>query len=1662
MIEKRAWLYDLLFIVAVLIAAALRFTGVEWGEGYHQHPDELFLSGVLDNLRAHACEDAALTVDACPVDQQRWLTPAEYFDSAKSTLNPYNRGHAFFVYGTLPLFIVRYMAEMTATTDIGELKFFSRQLSALADIFTIFLLYFIAARIYGRRIGWLAGLFSALTVMQIQQSHFFTTDLFTNMFMFLALWFAVEIVHYSKPLTIGSGSGIGDRESENGRANDSRLPNNEFRITNYAVRIVSHPLFLLSIGFGLALGMAMASKINAAAAAILLPGAFIIRYLTVDREPKASKAQDAQSDLPQPEQSDYWLLITLFLIAGGLATIVSFRIFQPYAFQGLGLNPQWVANIAEQRGQATGEADLPWNLQWVRRTHLYSFANLTLWGLGLPLGILAWAGFLLMGWRILKGEWKHALLWGWTAFYFVWQSLQFNPTMRYQLPVYPLLAMMAAWFIFELADWKVGAGKRISLPTILASLLGVTVLSLTAIWAVAFHGIYLRPESRMAASRWIYANVPGPINLQIKAEDGETYNEPLAFPAGGFIQLGIPYTTNIVSKQSGLLTGVTFAHALDTSALPSTVVLSIVSPVDPGNVFARASATVDNAGSTDPRGSSVSFTFDQPVPVDPDTSYMLMIENLGETLTLTGAAFANESDYDWGLPFRIDGYDPFGGIYRGDLNLQVYWDDNDDKLIRFVDTLSQTDYIFVPTNHQYAQITRVPERYPLTTLYYRELLGCPGDEDIIECYRDAQPGQYKGGLGFELAAVFESYPTFGPFVINDQSAEEAFTFYDHPKVLIFKKTADFDVTRVRAVLGSVDLATVIRLTPTQFDSYKELTLPFESLMKQRAGGTWSGMFDYDWIQNKYPFVGLIIWYVFIFALGLVVYPIVRLALPGLGARAYPLSRVLGLALLAWLAWMGGSLGIPYTRLSIGAALTLITVTGLGLWWMRRDQFREEWQSNRKFFLLAEILFLSFFIFDLLVRLGNSDLWHPSKGGERPMDFSYFNAVLKSTSFPPYDPWFAGGYINYYYYGFVLVGTPVKLLGIVPSIAYNFILPTLFAMVACGAFTLGWNLLDGKRGSGNGDQENAESSMIDSRLTAGLAASIMAVLIGNLGTVQMIYQALQRMAAPGGVIVDANIVQKLVWAVKGFFMSFGAAAVPIGQGEWYWNPSRVIPPGPGNEITEFPLFTFLYSDLHAHMIVLPLALFVIAWSVSMVKARAHLTRIEWAVSILMGALILGAVYPTNLSDFYTYLLVALSALVFAFLFRADVSEVKWMGDLPEILRRFILLILSSGALIALTFALYAPYRAAYSQAYGALGTWTGSYTPIWSYLTHWGFFLFIIVTWLAWETRQWMAHTPVSALAKLRPYSLLIEFGLAILVSLLAYFIYKQAPVGLLALPMATWAGILLLRRDLPDEKRMVLFLIGTALLITLVVEFRYVQGDIGRMNTIFKFYMQSWLLFAVCAAAAFGWLLAAFPQWSAGWRNSFQGGLSLLAIGVFMFTLTATVDKIRDRMTPAAPRTLDSMDYMNYSQHWDGNMMDLSEDYHGIRWMQDNVPGSPVIVEANCTEYRWCTRYTIYTGLPGVLGWNWHQRQQRALIPPTLITDRVTEIDLFYTSPDVQSALAFLKKHDVKYIVVGQLERNVYPVFDGVDGLAKFEQYNGTYWRSVYRDLNTVIYEVLP
>ncbi len=322
----------------------------------------------------------------------------------------------------------------------------------------------------------------------------------------------------------------------------------------------------------------------------------------------------------------------------------------------------------------------------------------------------------------------------------------------------------------------------------------------------------------------------------------------------------------------------------------------------------------------------------------------------------------------------------------------------------------------------------------------------------------------------------------------------------------------------------------------------------------------------------------------------------------------------------------------------------------------------------------------------------------------------------------------------------------------------------------------------------------------------------------------------------------------------------------------------------------------------------------------------------------------------------------------------------------------------------------------------------------------------------------MDATPLSALQRLKPFRGLIIGLLGALVVAVAWLSFDRVAVAWIALPLAAWAAVLILRPGQPDVKRAVLFLVGTALTLTLAVELIVLVGDIDRMNTVFKFYLQAWTMLSLSAAAGLMWLLPAIlRRWRSGWRNVWEAALVLLVFGAALYPLIGGRAKIVDRMAADAPHTLDGMTYMDYSTYSvNEHTLDLSADYRAIRWMQQNVPGSPVIVEANTTEYSWGTRFTIYTGLPGVVGWNWHQRQQRGIVDDAQVWDRVNAITDFYNTFDPNQAQAFLKTYDVKYIVVGQLEHAMYDPA----GLAKFEQYNGSLWHAVYQDGDTVIYQV--
>ena len=386
-------------------------------------------------------------------------------------------------------------------------------------------------------------------------------------------------------------------------------------------------------------------------------------------------------------------------------------------------------------------------------------------------------------------------------------------------------------------------------------------------------------------------------------------------------------------------------------------------------------------------------------------------------------------------------------------------------------------------------------------------------------------------------------------------------------------------------------------------------------------------------------------------------------------------------------------------------------------------------------------------------------------------------------------------------------------------------------------------------------------------------------------------------------------------------------------------------------------------------------------------------------------------------------------------------------------------MATGALVVLAHLSFDPFAAWYGQAYSRLDLWRGARTPLPTFLVHWGLPLFVLLSWLLWEVRRWLAATPVSALAGLRPCRRLLAGAALTWAVMFAALLGWGVTSAFVVWPAVGLTAALLLRPDGDWSRRVVLVLVGTALGLTLAVELVVLRGDMGRMNTVFKFYLQAWTLLGVASGVALALMVAALSGWRCrALRVAWRSALALLAGAAALFPLTAGPAKVSDRMAPSAPRGLDGSSYMEHAVYFDRDTrLDLAEDAHAIRWLQEHVVGSPVIVEANTPEYRWGSRCTINTGLPGVVGWNWHQRQQRALVPDHWVWERVRAVERFYTTEDVDAARAFLRRFEVRYVVLGQLERAYY---EG-PGLAKFDDLDGVLWRSVFREGGTAIYEVL-
>ncbi len=404
----------ILLTFLVFIGLTLRLTGLNWDSGFYLHPDERFLAMVTIALKLPS-------------------NLLNYFNPATSTLNPYNNGFDFFVYGHFPLTLTKILAVIFDFNNYEKLYILGRTLSALFDTSTIIAVYFLAKTLLNHHkqnnsIAFYAALLYSLFVLPIQQSHFFTTDTFLVAMFTWSLYFA--------------------------------LKNNVFFTA----------LFL---------SLALATKIS-----IIFALPLIILLFVLNAKNKK---------------------INVIFLRLAILTLLSYsflRLFDPYIFEyanffNLTLSTKFITSLKTLQTLSNSSTFFPPNLQWLNKGFFFPLKNIFFFGLGPAFFLLALYGAIylvsIVNLKKVFKQKRHMLIIvtiGWLLFFSIYQSSQIAKTMRYFYMLYPLFALFAGF----------------ALSTIKFKWLKVSLYFLGIFWTLMFMNIYLKPHTRVQASRWLYNN----------------------------------------------------------------------------------------------------------------------------------------------------------------------------------------------------------------------------------------------------------------------------------------------------------------------------------------------------------------------------------------------------------------------------------------------------------------------------------------------------------------------------------------------------------------------------------------------------------------------------------------------------------------------------------------------------------------------------------------------------------------------------------------------------------------------------------------------------------------------------------------------------------------------------------------------------------------------------------------------------------------------------------------------------------------------------------------------------------------------------------------------------------------------------------------------------
>ena len=869
------------------------------------------------------------------------------------------------------------------------------------------------------------------------------------------------------------------------------------------------------------------------------------------------------------------------------------------------------------------------------------------------------------------------------------------------------------------------------------------------------------------------------------------------------------------------------------------------------------------------------------------------------------------------------------------------------------------------------------------------------------------------------------------------------------------------------------------------------------------------------------------WYLLLEILGWISLPVTWSVFQKLRSKGVYLSKVVGLLLWGFVYWWLTSIGLLKNDLA-GAVTVLVILLLFNLYATWKIGFTplKQWvEENRKIVIITEVVFFVAFVFWTVVRAANPDIIHT----EKFMEMAFINGILKSPGIPPQDPWLSGYSISYYYFGYLISALLIRVSGVVSSVGYNLVSASWFGLTALGAYGVAWDLL--------GKQSESEQEEVPNRnYTLAMLAPLMILIVSNW------FGLLDVLHARG--LVSSGFWQNLqIPALTS--TPYSLSWYPDRGGWSWWQASRVIQDfrlgGSMIEIIdEFPFFTYLLSDIHPHLLGMPFVLLAIAQALNAFhggwegefKVLGHSIPINWK-NALMAVITLGGIAFLNTWDFPFYLLL----LAVAFIWR-QASSSGWSA---RRLWHIVLFCLIGGILSILA---YLPFYLSFSSQAGGLIPSLAFFTRGAYLWIMFGPLLIPIFAWLLYRQIQarrlpsvqafiltlslfallflagwglgWLAGK-IEALNSLlnnlqgatdntslltgsfverlkHPGSLLTLFFMVLLA--VDYFIQK---VKESKTSTQTYdQNIVPEPKFRIDSNGFVLMLVLLGALLVIVPEFVYLRDQFGtRMNTIFKFYFQAWILWSLAGSyfianlmlkskphtdrffalmiTMVGLVLFGFVLTQQG--EAMQPGfgshcLDYLVLSVpvlFLVWIVQTLVKKRYAATLgvlclmglAAGLIYPMIELWNKTEGFqprDGYSLDGKQDFYqyspnemaAAEWLANSPTG--IMAEAVSETGGSYTTYNIistFSGMPTILGWIGHESQWRGGYEE--IGSRQSDLRVLYSTAEWSQAQSVIDLYNIKYIVVGELERQTYQVDE-----TKFE----VNMKKVFDSTTVDIYEV--